>query len=91
MYPIRTMDEIEALRHRVDYLTLVTEALWSFFVDQGYEEQQLMDRIGTLDLSDGRMDNRHVHHTTCRQCGAAVSGGYCQFCGTRISDPFAVT
>ncbi len=91
MYPIRTMDEIEGLRHRLDYVTLVTEALWSFFVDQGFEEQQLIDRIASIDLSDGRLDHRHVHHTTCRQCGAAVASDFCQFCGTRVNDPFAVS
>jgi succinate dehydrogenase/fumarate reductase-like Fe-S protein len=91
MYPIRTMDEIESLRHRLDYVTLVTEALWSFFVDQGYEEQQLVDRIASIDLSDGRLDHRHAHHATCGNCGAAVAGDRCQFCGAKVNDPFALS
>lgn len=64
------MDEIVGLRHRLDYLTLVSEALWSFIADQGHTEGQLKDRIERIDLSDGRLDNHHIHRVTCTKCGA---------------------
>ncbi len=91
MDTLLAIDEIDGLRHRLDYLTLVSEALWSFFEDQGYAEQQLLDRIKRIDLSDGRLDNRHVHRVMCMNCGAAITTDQCQFCGARVKDPFAAT
>jgi len=82
-------DELDDLRRRLDYLTLVTEALWSFLLDHGHTEEQLLDRINEIDLSDGRIDRRHVHRVICANCGAAVTTDHCQFCGTLIRDAFA--
>ncbi|HEY7563711.1 MAG TPA: hypothetical protein VIA81_02205 [Acidimicrobiia bacterium] len=82
-------DEVMALRHRLDYLTLVTEALWSFISDQGHTEQELQDRIRRIDLSDGRLDNRHLHRVSCTRCRAVILTDHCQFCGTRVEDVFA--
>ena len=83
------IDEIDTLRHRLDHLTLVSEAPWSFLQDQGYTEEQLADRILSIDLSDGRLDHRHVHRVMCSNCGAAMTSDHCQFCGARVNDPFA--
>lgn len=88
METLIAIDEIDTLRHRLDHLTLVSEALWSFLQDQGYTEEQLVDRIERIDLSDGRLDHRHVHRVTCTNCGAAVTTDQCQFCGLRVNDPF---
>jgi hypothetical protein len=88
METLIAIDEIDTLRHRLDHLNLVSEALWSFLQDQGYTEEQLVDRIERIDLSDGRLDHRHVHRVTCINCGAAVTTDQCQFCGLQIDDPF---
>lgn len=82
------MDDIVGLRHRLDHLTLVSEALWSFIADQGHTESQLKDRIERIDLSDGWLDNRHTHRVTCK-CGAVILTDRCQFCGARVDDVFA--
>jgi hypothetical protein len=82
-------DEVMALRDRLNYLTLVTEALWSFIADQGHTEPELQDRIRQIDLSDGRRDNRHLHKVPCTKCGAVIVTDHCQFCGTRVEDVFA--
>ena len=83
------MDEVIALRHRLDYLTLVSEALWSVIADQGHTERQLQDRIKRIDLSDGRLDNRHLHRVSYARCGAVILTDRCQFCGARVEDVFA--
>jgi hypothetical protein len=88
METLIAIDEIDTLRHRLDHLALVSEALWSFLHDQGYTEEQLVDRIEKIDLSDGRLDHRHAHRVICANCGAAVTTEQCQFCGLRINDPF---
>lgn len=85
---LRTIDSLEDLRHRVDYLTLVSEALWSFIRDQGHTERELTDRIDTIDLSDGTRDRRHTHRSRCTRCGSMITSTHCQFCGARRSDPF---
>lgn len=82
-------DDIVGLRHRLDYLTLVSEALWSFIADLGHTEGELKDRIERIDLSDGRLDCRHIHRVTCTSCGAVILTDRCQFCGARIDDVFA--
>jgi hypothetical protein len=84
-----SLEHVEDLRFRLDHLTLVTEALWSFFVDQGCTQQQLVDRMTSLDVMDGRLDNRRVHRGVCTKCGASVATDRCQFCGTQFHDPFA--
>jgi hypothetical protein len=89
MESVASIEEIDDLRHRLDYLTLVTEALWSFLLEQGHTEAELIDRINAIDLSDGRLDSRHVHRVTCANCGAAVTTDHCQFCGAHIQDVFA--
>ena len=89
MDDLRATEDILGLRRRLDYLTLVSEALWSFIADQGYSDEQLQDRIKRIDLSDGRMDNRHLHRVTCTKCGAVILTDRCQFCGLRVNDVFA--
>ena len=86
---MNVIDDIVGLRHRLDYLTLVSEALWSFIADLGHTEGQLKDRIEQIDLSDGRLDNRHIHRVPCSGCGAVILTDRCQFCGARIDDVFA--
>jgi hypothetical protein len=82
-------DQVMALRDRLNYLTLVTEALWSFIADEGHTEAELQDRIMRIDLSDGRRDKRHLQRASCTKCGAIIVADHCQFCGTRVEDVFA--
>jgi hypothetical protein len=85
---LRTIDTLEDLRQRVDYLTLVSEALWSFLQEQGHTEAELVKRIETIDLSDGTRDRRHTHRSRCMRCGSMITTTHCQFCGARRHDPF---
>jgi hypothetical protein len=89
MDTLMAIDEIDTLRHRLDQLTLLSEALWSLLRDQGYTDEQLVERIERIDLSDGWLDGRHVHREMCIDCGAAMTTAQCQFCGARVDDPFA--
>lgn len=82
-------DDILDLNDRVDRLILVVDAMWSLLEDAGYTDEQLVERIEQIDLSDGTSDGKRTPRaTTCVSCGAKVPGGSptCQFCGTQVDD-----
>ena len=87
--------EIMDLNDRVDRLLLVVDAMWSLLEDAGYTDEQLVERIEQIDLSDGAADGkRKPEATICVNCEAKVPGGLpaCQFCGTPVAgapDPIA--
>ena len=85
--------KIQALDDRIDRLMLVVESMWSLLEESGYTAEQLMERIRTLDGSDGAVDGRAAKsYGRCRECGAVLGRGLpnCQFCGhpTGVVDPF---
>ena len=80
-------NDILDLNDRVDRLILVVDAMWSLLEDAGYTDEQLVERIEQIDLSDGVADGkRRPEATTCSNCEARVPGGFsaCQFCGTPV-------
>ena len=87
--------DIMDLNDRVDRLLLVVDAMWSLLEDAGYTDEQLVERIEQIDVSDGAADGkRKPEATICVNCEAKVPGGFpaCQFCGTPVagaSDPIA--
>lgn len=74
---------------RIDRLTMVIQAMWSLMVEQGLTEDDLRERIASLDAADGNVDGRATPGPdTCPECRAVVSGGaaMCQFCGHELGD-----
>jgi len=85
--------KIQALDDRIDRLMLVVEAMWSLLEEGGYTADQLVERIKSLDGSDGEIDGRTATSAgRCPECGAMLGRGLanCQFCGhpTGVVDPF---
>jgi hypothetical protein len=82
-----TIEELFDVEERIDRLILIVAAMWSLLEEQGMTEEQLQQRIGEMDESDGVTDGKMTPlPTVCRQCGAKVSAGLtaCQFCGNEV-------
>lgn len=72
---------------RVDRLILVVDAMWSLLEEAGYTDEQLRERITSIDAEDGVQDGRRTPRPSpCRNCGAKVAAGLtsCQFCGSPV-------
>ena len=81
-------EDFFGVEDRVDRLTLIVAAMWSLLEEQGLTEDQLHERIRTLDEADGISDGKMTPQpTTCASCGAKVGAGLaaCQFCGTTVA------
>jgi len=81
--------ETERLRHDVDRLLLITEALWTLLKKQnGYKDENLSALVQEIDLRDGQLDGRagKVAALPCPQCGRINSNRYprCIYCGTAL-------
>ena len=85
---------VEELENRLDRSMLACEAMWSIMRDKlGVGEEELVDRINEIDLSDGRLDGK-VRKTavSCPKCNRTISPRFpkCMYCGQPIvHDPFA--
>ena len=83
--------EVEA---RLDRTLLVCEAMWTLLRDKlGVTNDELIDRITEVDLSDGQLDGK-VRKTpvSCPKCGRTISRKFpkCMYCGQAVAhDPFA--
>jgi len=75
------MTETELLRHDVDRLLMLTEALWGFL-------KQLADAVKAIDLRDGRLDGKAAKAppTACPQCQRLNSAKFsrCIYCGSPL-------
>ena len=83
------------LESRMDALVLANMAMWSFLQEKhGYTDDDLLQRMQQIDLSDGRLDGK-VSPTArpCPMCKrmVAVRGPNCLYCGAQIGGqaPFA--
>jgi hypothetical protein len=78
---------------RLDRTLLVCEAMWTLLRDKlGVTDEELVDRINEVDLSDGKLDGK-VRKTpvSCPKCGRTISRKFpqCMYCGQAIiHDPF---
>lgn len=75
------------MEDRIDRLILINAAMWSLLKEQGFTDEQLADRVRSLDEADGVPDGKMTPAATiCRSCGAKVGAGLpaCQFCGVEV-------
>jgi hypothetical protein len=86
---------VELMRHDIDRLLMVTEALWLFIKTQhNYTDEDLVKLITEIDMRDGMLDGKSAKTgpVLCPGCNRANSGKrpVCIYCGKPIPmDPFA--
>ncbi len=75
----------ESQEHRLDKLTLICMAMWSFLSEKtGITEEQLIERVKQIDLMDGVADGKlHRQVAKCSSCGRVMSPRHtkCLYCG----------
>jgi len=81
--------ESDVLRHDVDRLLMITEALWMLLKKQhGYADEDLAKVVQEIDLRDGKLDGKTTKSVAspCPQCGKMNSNRYtrCIYCGTTL-------
>ena len=82
---LRAEHEAQGVEARLDKLTLICMALWSFLSEKTQlTEEDLMERIKKLDLMDGESDGKLQRQVAkCAQCGRVMSSRHskCLYCG----------
>ena len=81
--------DVELLKHDVNRLLLITEALWTFLKRQhGYTDDDLRNLIQEIDLRDGKPDAQTAKEQPlqCPKCGRpnAAKRAFCMYCGTAL-------
>lgn len=79
--------DIHDANERIDRLLLVVDALWSMLKERGYTDEDLAERIRTIDGADGLADGaRKPRPRRCSSCDAMVEPGRkaCAFCGAEM-------
>ncbi len=82
----RTVSQrVDELEDRIDRLLLVATALWSLVREtSGLSEEQLLERVKEIDLSDGSLDGKSkVAPVPCESCGRLYAPRHmrCIWCG----------
>ncbi len=76
---------ISNLEDRLDRLSLVCMAMWSLLQDKArLTEDDLLERVRTLDLMDGVADNKATRSVSkCARCQRTMSSRHrrCLYCG----------
>src|SRR5712675_2186533 len=68
--------ETELMRHDIDRLLMITEALWTFLKkEHGYSDEELVEAITQIDMRDGVLDGKVAKTLPppCPNCGR-ISG-----------------
>lgn len=80
--------ETELMRHDIDRLLMITEALWICLKKQhGYSDEDLTKVVTEIDMRDGRLDGKSAAAgkptVTCPGCGKINSAKRpaCMYCG----------
>jgi len=82
------------LEYQVERLLMITEALWDILKEKhGYEDEELIKRVGLIDLKDGKLDGKVEKSgpQTCNNCGRknAPHHAKCIYCSRPlIKSPF---
>ena len=90
----RAKHSVDDLEARLDRTVMACEAMWTLLRDKlGLTDEQLMDQITALDLSDGKLDGK-VRRTAvrCPKCDRTIARRFpnCMYCGQAVvHDPFA--
>ncbi|MFV1959319.1 MAG: hypothetical protein ACC662_07885 [Planctomycetota bacterium] len=83
----RATTSVTELEARLDRLALLTEALWTLLRERvGMTDEELLDRVREVDLSDGVLDGKVRHGSApCPQCGRMLSHRHlrCIYCGAQ--------
>lgn len=80
----RVTGDLHDLDERIDRLLLVVDALWSMLKERGYTDEDLAERIRSIDALDGQSDGaRKPLPRRCTKCDSMVEPGRktCAFCG----------
>ena len=80
------VEEVYYLRHRLDKICLVSQALWELLREKtSLTDDDLLHKMQEVDLRDGKLDARMAAELQkCPECGRAISArhGKCLYCGT---------
>ena len=84
-------ESVEAIRHDVNRLLLITEALWTLLKKQnGYTDEDLTKVVNEIDLQDGVLDGKPAKAPPrpCPNCGKMVAAHHtlCIFCGKTVPE-----
>jgi hypothetical protein len=77
--------EAEVLKHDIDRLMMITEALWAFLKkEHGYADEDLAKAIGAIDLRHS--GTAKDAQEKCPSCGRMVSAHrrLCIYCGNPV-------
>ena len=80
-----TKSEADLLKHDVDRLMMITEALWTFLKkEHGYSDDDLAKAIGAADLRHSGADKNAQEK--CPSCGRMISAHrrLCIYCGNPV-------
>lgn len=81
--------DVELLKHDVNRVLMITEALWTFLKKQhGYTDDDLRNMVQEIDLRDGKADGQtgKEQPLQCPKCGRANAAKrtFCMYCGTAL-------
>ena len=90
----RAESAVQALETRLDRAMMTVEAMWTIMRDKlGVTNEELVERIVDLDLTDGILDGKERKPPLeCPSCSRRISRRFprCMYCGVEIQhDPFA--
>jgi rRNA maturation endonuclease Nob1 len=86
---------VELVKHDIDRLLLITEALWTLLKQEhGYADEVLTKMMAQIDQRDGQRDGHGAKEPplACTACGRsnAAKRTFCMYCGEPLAaKPFA--
>jgi hypothetical protein len=90
----RAQSDAAEMEARLVRLAMACEALWTILRDKlGASDEDLLDRITEIDLSDGRLDGKAARTAvSCPKCEKTIARRFpnCMYCGQAVMhDPFS--
>ena len=90
----RVQGEVDQLKYDIERILLITEALWTILKEHhGYDDEELIRRIGEIDFRDGKLDGRVASEppSQCPHCQRTLlkNRPFCMYCGKPVAvNPF---